>query len=1727
MSVKQIISYLLIVLLNSQTLITSTSAAVIADSWMPKSGSSIIVSPVKKSNTQGLQNLNLSDLFMWWSTYSTKFDFPKASRDSWPNLNITYSSSNRDGSSAYGYWWWINISSISRTTRFGTDKIYASDEFLLDGKEYIRTWNSYHARYANDSTKLETFSGGWLSTDSFGVKKYYGLLDNSRLFDESNRNKIFSWMLEKEELPTWEIVLYSYSRENWAVYPISIKYWFSGSWTNLYELQFTYISKTKSVESYRTNFPVKTSKLLSQVSLNVNWAKTKWYECKYDDSKTVDSHLLSVQEITSEKALSPTVFSYGSGKLAHLLTKIILPSWGISELAYTPSSQIKTADGKIWNPNLPLIIMLLSEVKFSDAITNSIWKRTFSYEWWKLYQDEKDPFRREYVGFQKAIITENDWVKQLVFFHQGTKNDNTDTYSKKWMQYRTEIYTSSGVLIDLSLQTYVNLPLEAWRVLVKNESNIDFDFGSGWSMPLAKATTQEYDSYWNVIKIKDFWSVVASTDSTAFTDTWSDILTTEISYATWADDRNMVSYPILNKITWYFWETLSSEKKYYDLNEFGIIWLRGLDTRAEKQDVITWRYIWNSTDYDSQWRMIAKIDELWRITNFTPDEYGIYSTEITNAKNFKTKIEYDYRYGLIKKIINPNKTWKEFQYDSFWRLSGENTLTSDWISVELKSISYNFNESPRNIVINEKTTSWDKIYTTHLDSYDKPIQTRKSAFLSWKTWVNDFGYDHNGQLIFTSYPYEGDGFWYLKVPIPFDWQNKTYDALGRLIGITDNSGTYQIQYWPNSQTITDRLWYKKKFVFDSRENLSEVHELNWTIDEAVTQYEYTPLWKLSKYTDSRGNIRNLTYDWLSRLIWLEDLHRVSDTDILSESYQYDDVNNTVKSTDQNWNITTIIYDELNRPLSQKFSRPNETIDRAYDFIYDQWPNAEWQLTTESWSTHSRIYSYNTFWKKSSESINISIWTSSWTYVTNFEYAPTWEPTKVTYPDWYAIDYWYKNWFAETVKEGVNSNLLATINEYSPSGKAQFIKYWTNINETYGFDSEFGYRLSTKKSSTLTGSIQDLAYTYDSENQITELVESAPTDANWKISYSYDWMGRLIQARFSDLSWVQKNIESYSYDSIWNILDWPMGNYTYSSGSPEGNPHTLIRAGNSTFSYDKEGNLKRKTEINSSGSTNIKNFAYDAGNRVIWVTDDIWWINFSYTYDAGNIRLWKRDYDENKLTIYPNDLFEIEYDKNTLEDGTKILTTSTDHHVFFAGSRIVTRQDKKVDTVSAVGWNTSTSSWSGSQWDSSSSWTVNNTESWALTGSWDTTWSGNLSGSWITDIFWSWSTTDTWSITDSWITDSWGINPPAGDIPIVPPADNTGSTTDGSWVVMIQSSLYAIKPQIFLSLPPDSWLVSTLIYHLTDHLGSAVIDVDENGNILNLKDYFPYWNERISKVNNTQSWDIYKNRYSYSNKERDQESNLLYFENRYYDSWIGRFAQRDPVFKELWRTQRANELLSDPQQFNSYSYARNNPVRWTDPTWEKIEWRARPLSWLLWNFADHSYIYVRPDDKNYTYNWWKMGDSFTIGWHQEFSLLEWVQLKLKLNNSSDKGYKDGVMVIDPKKYGMTEKQFITNLLDEYVEYDSRQYLPIWDNCNRSATSLLNEAGASLDDLKKFNPELYHPGIGDKLNNNIKIKKTESWWQKNTGSNQTGIWTVSQKATSVPSRPSMRIDIKKFK
>ncbi|MCU1273493.1 MAG: repeat-associated core domain protein [Bryobacterales bacterium] len=83
---------------------------------------------------------------------------------------------------------------------------------------------------------------------------------------------------------------------------------------------------------------------------------------------------------------------------------------------------------------------------------------------------------------------------------------------------------------------------------------------------------------------------------------------------------------------------------------------------------------------------------------------------------------------------------------------------------------------------------------------------------------------------------------------------------------------------------------------------------------------------------------------------------------------------------------------------------------------------------------------------------------------------------------------------------------------------------------------------------------------------------------------------------------------------------------------------------------------------------------------------------------------------------------------------------------------------------------------------------------------------------------------------------------------------------------------------------------------------------------------------------------------FTSKERDSETGLDYFEARYLSSAQGRFTSVDPPL--------IDQHAEEPQSWNLYSYARNNPLRYIDPTGHGVvDGEEHNWLWCAGHFID--------------------------------------------------------------------------------------------------------------------------------------------------------------------------------
>ena len=111
------------------------------------------------------------------------------------------------------------------------------------------------------------------------------------------------------------------------------------------------------------------------------------------------------------------------------------------------------------------------------------------------------------------------------------------------------------------------------------------------------------------------------------------------------------------------------------------------------------------------------------------------------------------------------------------------------------------------------------------------------------------------------------------------------------------------------------------------------------------------------------------------------------------------------------------------------------------------------------------------------------------------------------------------------------------------------------------------------------------------------------------------------------------------------------------------------------------------------------------------------------------------------------------------------------------------------------------------------------------------------------------------------------------------------------------------------------LVGVVFYPLSDHLGSTTITTDAAGAAVSELRYTPWGKTRFESGSSLME---YKFTGQYSN---ESDFGLYYFNARWYDPYLKQFSSPD-------------SLVPDPYNsldYNRYGYARENPVRYNDPT----------------------------------------------------------------------------------------------------------------------------------------------------------------------------------------------------
>ncbi|MBI3291683.1 MAG: RHS domain-containing protein [Elusimicrobia bacterium] len=146
------------------------------------------------------------------------------------------------------------------------------------------------------------------------------------------------------------------------------------------------------------------------------------------------------------------------------------------------------------------------------------------------------------------------------------------------------------------------------------------------------------------------------------------------------------------------------------------------------------------------------------------------------------------------------------------------------------------------------------------------------------------------------------------------------------------------------------------------------------------------------------------------------------------------------------------------------------------------------------------------------------------------------------------------------------------------------------------------------------------------------------------------------------------------------------------------------------------------------------------------------------------------------------------------------------------------------------------------------------------------------------------------------------------------------------VTLFSFSALATCPPAYAQ-QPQQYRTKVYYYH-SDHLGSTNVVTDENGQVVQRIEYKPFGEPYLTVGQEVSP-------HKFTGKRLDDSTGLYFYESRYYDPQLGRFIQPDTIVPNP----------GDPQDLNRYTYARNNPLKYTDPTghsWKsffKKAWQA--------------------------------------------------------------------------------------------------------------------------------------------------------------------------------------------
>jgi RHS repeat-associated protein len=910
-----------------------------------------------------------------------------------------------------------------------------------------------------------------------------------------------------------------------------------------------------------------------------------------------------------------------SATQSDLLTSITNPQGASSTYTYAPQTIVdKNATTQTQT------IEAVTSVTVNDGIGSTPMVTSYAYANGKFFYSTNQTWRK-FAGFQTITTTNPDGSKTINYYHQGNGVDST-TYEYADNEYligklyRTDITDSQGNLYKRTTTEWTTYPITSVN------SNVSFvypnqtitEYFDGYATEKATAETWAYNTATGNITGDYNYGQVTATTPLAFTDTGTDKETTYYNFAT----NGTGMYLVCNQSVYDQSSNKVSEiGYYYDNQPSGVLTLGNETKRYYWKTGST--YIYTEKSYNTNGTIATTTDGRGYVTtNTTYDTYSLYPITVTDPLSHVTHYTYDYMFGLPIQTTDVNGQIYIKNYDGLGRLLLQQIPDpATGTTVNRMTVGYgDYSSGTQNVEKFITTMSGTAYYVEdYYDGLGRLVEEKRQTDpngTSTNYQTTDYWYGANGKISKQSLPYNDYGGSYDR-GAGSSALNTTYnyDTMQRVSYIYNNLGTTSNVYKNWKVTTTDPNTNVKNYYYDAYNNLVQVDEIN-----SGTTYSTYYTWNLNKnllnITDSLGNVRNFTYDGLGNRLTAQDLHASTDSTYGTWTYSYDNDNDLSQSVSPNAATVNYTYDNGDRLATVDWTGGTGTeATYAYDTC-TQGVGRLCSVTMISGTGANTAYTYDYDGNIASEQKSIL---GSINYTTSYTHNLAGDIVTIVYPDNATVQY---NYLSDGLVSSVNRKEsggsytgVVTAVTYSPNLQLATITYANGDVTTNTYDPTKLYRLTNKQTQNSSSvNLQNDAYTYDTDGNLTNLVDSSATSTSKTVAYTYDNLNRLKTATATGVaSGTSPYTQSFNYDGLGNITSGPTGTYLYqgNTGTLTANPDAATSVNGVTQTYDADGNLLTdgthtntwdyKDELTKSvvGGAATNMVYDDSGNRVRYTT----------------------------------------------------------------------------------------------------------------------------------------------------------------------------------------------------------------------------------------------------------------------------------------------------------------------------------------------------------------------------------------------------------------------------------------------------------------------------------------------------------------------------------------------